>query len=294
MGADIDTSNADVIEELKRWGKWYYETVQIDGFRLDAIKHIDFEFFKKWLGFLREQTGQELFAVGEYWSPDIAALTNYLEQCDYSMSLMDVPLHFNFYSASHAGGNYDMGSLLNNTLLRAHAQNCVTFVDNHDTQPGQSLTSWVDSWFKPLAYAVILLREEGFPCVFYGDYYGIPNNKIPSVNHIEHIVQIRILYAYGPQHDYFDHQDIVGWTREGDEEHPDSGIAVIMTDKDGGEKNMYIGKHFAGQEFFDVTKHATNIVTIADDGNGIFTVTPGSVSVWVTKNAYEHLTVQLP
>ena len=33
----------------------------------------------------------------------------------------------------------------------------VTFVDNHDSQPGQALESWVDEWFRPLAYALILL-----------------------------------------------------------------------------------------------------------------------------------------
>lgn len=45
----------------------------------------------------------------------------------------------------------------------------VTLVDNHDTQIGQSLESWVNPQFKPLAYALILLRPEGYPCVFYGD-----------------------------------------------------------------------------------------------------------------------------
>ena len=30
----------------------------------------------------------------------------------------------------------------------------------------------VEPWFKPLAYALILLRREGYPCIFYADYYG--------------------------------------------------------------------------------------------------------------------------
>ena len=48
----------------------------------------------------------------------------------------------------------------------------VTFVDNHDSQPMQALESTVDDWFKPLAYALILLRRDGFPCVFQADYDG--------------------------------------------------------------------------------------------------------------------------
>lgn len=35
----------------------------------------------------------------------------------------------------------------------------------HDTQVGQSLESCVASWFKPLAYALILLRVDGYPLV---------------------------------------------------------------------------------------------------------------------------------
>ena len=37
----------------------------------------------------------------------------------------------------------------------------VTFVENHDTQEGQALQSAVLNWFKPSAYAVTLLRNEG-------------------------------------------------------------------------------------------------------------------------------------
>jgi alpha-amylase len=48
----------------------------------------------------------------------------------------------------------------------------VTLVENHDTQPLQALESIVEAWFKPLAYAMILLRAQGYPCIFYADYYG--------------------------------------------------------------------------------------------------------------------------
>ena len=67
-----------------------------------------------------------------------------------------------------------MRNILKGTLLEARPERAVTFVDNHDTQPGQALASWVDGWFKSIAYALILLRGEGLPCVFYGDYYGFP------------------------------------------------------------------------------------------------------------------------
>ena len=67
-----------------------------------------------------------------------------------------------------------MRELFQGTLVQADAWHAVTFVDNHDTEPGQSLESFVLPWFKTIAYALILLRIDGLPCVFYGDLYGIP------------------------------------------------------------------------------------------------------------------------
>ena len=51
-------------------------------------------------------------------------------------------------------------------------EHAVTIVDNHDTQLGQALEAAVEPWFKPLAYALILLREQGVPCIFYPYLYG--------------------------------------------------------------------------------------------------------------------------
>ena len=47
MGCDIDFKNQEVLQELNRWGKWYLDITGIDGMRLDAVKHIDNQFFKK-------------------------------------------------------------------------------------------------------------------------------------------------------------------------------------------------------------------------------------------------------
>ena len=65
-----------------------------------------------------------------------------------------------------------MRGLLDCSVMRQRELNAVTFVENHDSQPLQALESVVEPWFKPLAYALILLRREGYPCVFYPDYYG--------------------------------------------------------------------------------------------------------------------------
>ena len=165
-------SNSEVRDELLRWGKWYLEETGVNGFRLDAVKHISFLFFNGWLDQLRDEFGQDLFAVGEYWSPNIHDLHHYIANTHGKMSLFDVPLHYNFHRASLAGENYDLRQIFDNTLIQQQPSLAVTFVENHDSQPLQALESPVESWFKPLAYALILLRREGYPCVFYPDYFG--------------------------------------------------------------------------------------------------------------------------
>ena len=69
MYNDIDFRNASVREELDRWGKWYCDQANFDGVRLDAVKHIPAFFYNEWLDNLRQSTGKEIFAVGEYWAP---------------------------------------------------------------------------------------------------------------------------------------------------------------------------------------------------------------------------------
>ena len=282
MFSDLDMDSEDVVNELKRWGNWYLKETNIDGFRLDAIKHIKFDFFKDWLKSMRKNSDKDLFAVGEYWTWNIECLKYYLKQCDYSMSLFDTPLHFNFLNASSSSGYFDMRKILDNTLVKENSKYAVTFVDNHDTELGQSLESWVQPWFKPLAYTFILTRKDGYPCIFYGDYYGIPEKGYAGIKkELDIIMNVRKSYAYGTQHDYIDHDSIIGWTREGDFEHENSSMAALITNALGGIKKMYVGKQHSGEIWYDVTHNIKESVVIDKNGQGIFRVLDGSYSIWI-------------
>ncbi len=172
MGCDIDFQDPEVRAEMISWGKWYLDTTGVDGFRLDAIKHISAWFFPEWHDALEKHAGKELFMVGEYWADNLAALLWYIDDVGGRLTVFDVPLHFNFQRAGISGHAFDLRTVLDGTLMQARPTHAVTFVDNHDSQPLQALESTVEPWFKPLAYALILLRAEGYPCIFYPDYYG--------------------------------------------------------------------------------------------------------------------------
>ena len=286
MGANINYQNPEVRKAQNDWGQWYLDTVGMDGFRLDAVKHIQADFFPEWLWNLRVNNNLELFAVGEYWHQDVEVLKAYLEEVDYCMSLFDVPLHFNFFMACHSDGNFDMRGLFQGSLVQELPEHAVTFVSNHDTQAGQALESVVEHWFQPLAYAAILLRPQGYPCIFYGDYYGVEKMGNPGIPKIlDVMIDVRRSRLYGELHDYLDDPDVIGWTMEGDDEHMNSGLAVVMTDRLGGTKHMYVGERNAGETWVDTLFHCDEEVVIDEEGYGDFRCCDGSVSVWVMKVA---------
>lgn len=295
MYADIDFQHPEVRRELMRWGEWFVETTNINGFRLDAIKHIEFGFFEEWLNYLRAKTGKELFSVGEYWHPsDVGALLHFIERTKGTMSLFDVPLHKNLHIASKQGSSYDLRRIFDGSLIKHRPDLSVTIVENHDTQPLQALESPVDFWFRPLAYALILLRKEGYPCIFYPDIYGTKyrdkgkdgnnyNIVLSPVPGLPEMLKVRKLYAYGEQRDYFNHQNIIGWTREGDFEHNNSGIAVTLSNGGEGSCRMEVGKRHRRKQFVDCLKNRKETVELDNSGWGDFPVNQGSVSVWIEK-----------
>lgn len=287
MGADVNYANEDVRQHLIDWGRWYLDTTGVDGFRLDAVKHIHRPFISEWLNEMREYTGRDLYTVAEYWVDHADELMGYLDKVDYAFDIFDVTLHYNFFRAAkgenvedeHNNKYLDMRQIFNFSILSRCPENAVTFVDNHDTQPKQSLKSWVAAEFKPLAYAIILLWDAGIPCVYYGDLYGVPGAGLPAVPELEALLMARKEYAYGELKPYVDHKTTIGWTREGNGA---GGMAVVMSYGGEGWKDMPLGK--PGDVFVDMLGKRQDEVTIGSDGVGRFYCNGRSVSVWIPKN----------
>lgn len=286
MFADIDYSHPDVANHVMEWAKWFIEETGFQGFRLDAVKHIDYQFVHLLVETVLAEQGPEFYIFGEYWKSDLETKQEYLEQVDYTFDLFDVGLHMNFHIASRSFNRFDMRTIFDGTLVSQNPMSTVTFVDNHDTQEGQALASTVQDWFIPLAYALILLRRDGLPCVFYGDYYGEGDgsSREPMQEQIDPLLILRRDYAHGEQVNYFDHANTIGWTRLGDEDHPHA-MAVIMTNGEDGFKDMELGQLHAGKTYYDFLGHCQETVTINEEGWGSFQVKAGSVSVWVEEEA---------
>jgi alpha-amylase len=291
MFADLEMRNPDVRGELRYWGGWFLKTTNVDGFRLDAIKHIPPAFFVEWLDHVRSTTKKYLFAVGEYWNSNLDVLLRYLKATGNRMSLFDVPLHYQLHSASINGNRFDLRSLFEHTLVQAAPMNAVTFVDNHDSQPLQALESSIQEWFKPHAYTLILLRKDGLPCVFLPDLEGAEYTDkshdihLKPVKALPDLLKLRKKHAFGEQIDHFDHPNTIGWVRTGNYWYPGVGCAVVLANGDAGHKTMSLGTRFAYNTFIDALGNHPAEIKLDHHGSANFLVSPGSVSVWVKKTS---------
>lgn len=284
MFADIDHKHPNVKKELFHWGEWFINHVDIDGMRFDALKHIQDDFIEDFIKHLEEVSEKDLYFFGEYWQNDPDSKNKYLYDVKYNTDLFDVVLHFNLEQASRDIDNFDMRKIFDNTLVQEHPLLAVTFVDNHDSQPGQSLESFVQPWFKKIAYGLILLRQDGYPCVFYGDYYGLEGeNPIEGQKEmIDQLIDIRKRYAYGEQTDYMETEDLIGWVRHGNDEHPGT-LAVVISTGDMNELRMHVGDVHAGKTFIELTGDNQNEIVIDEEGFANFEVGPGTLTCWAEK-----------
>ncbi|ORY14470.1 glucan 1,4-alpha-maltohexaosidase precursor [Clohesyomyces aquaticus] len=234
MFNNLDYTNKALRDDVNYWGVWVTQQLGLSGFRLDAMQHFSQTFSSHWMKNIQRNAGRDIFFVGEYWNGDVAILESYLKNSPPDLYLYDAPLLYNFGRMSHSK-NPDLRTVFERSLVSSRPRNAVTLVMNHDTQKGQVMDTPISAAFTSLAYALTLLRRDGYPCVFYGDVYG---TSAPHVSHptcggkLPDLVLARKLYAYGEQVDYFSSPGCIGWVRKGitlGRGHKASGMAVVMS-----------------------------------------------------------------
>jgi glycosidase len=168
----------------------------IDGFRIDAAKHMGAETVRAFCDFIREFTqsiGKERFllvgevAGGREYAWEVVEQTG----LDAALGIDDVPGKLERMVTGH-GDPADYFSLFRNWVLEAPAghrwyrNQVVTLVDDHDQvrKGGAKQRFCGDARFRDLAFNVIAaqLTTMGIPCIYYGseqrfDSGGRPNGS---------------------------------------------------------------------------------------------------------------------
>ncbi len=264
-GCDIDYGRYDVREELKFWGQWFVKELNLDGVRLDAVKHINADYIREWLGHIRAKAGKNLFAVAEYIAGDTSPLHNYITRVSaygeypQQVCLFDFPLRFKFGTAARQGEAYDLRDLNSGTLMAEQPALAVTFVENHDYEEGRAYESHVEEWFKPLAYAFILLRQNGYPCLFFPDYYGSQDwdelgrrwhhATQSGKDYLELLLKLRKQFALGEER-YYSDKNVAGWIRMGFVPGAKGAMAVVINTSYGAVKSIRMNTGRFNRRFY--------------------------------------------
>lgn len=283
MGCNVHLQQPDVRDELCRWGEWFVEHSGVTGFRIDAAKHMSAGFLKEFMDHTRESSKRELYAVGEYAIADVEAIGSFIEQTEGTIQCFDFPLHYQFLKASNEGADFDLRTLFEGTLVQSQPTMAVTFVDNHDSDPAQGGDHWIKDWFKPIAYASILLRRDGFPCVYEGDCSGRNQENVPKLTSFGHdidlLLDLRQKYNHGDQHDVFSDPNRIAWVRTGNGEHPD---AMVVTASNGEAGEIKVNTFRPDAVFINASSEEDKVVCNSD-GIGNFPCPAGAFAAWITQ-----------
>ncbi len=273
MGCEIRYLDENNRNELVRWGQWLTATLKLDGYRLDATRHIYTPFVNQWLDAVKGAR----FAVSEAAFYDVGEMQDYAARTGRRTSLFDFPLHKVFADTLNGNGSGDLRAFRFAGYTEVDGPLSVSFVDNHDTDGSFPVRDQ-----KLLAYAYILLRDKGYPCVFYKDYYEYGLGPA-----IKQLMQIRRDHAHGPswEHEETD-ADVYVYSRAGDAQQ--SGLLLVLCDQDAPPKR--VRTPFAGAHLRDLVGHQTAEVVTDAQGNGTFPVTGASYSVWSPVPAVAPLT----
>jgi alpha-amylase len=162
--------NPEVYAAMYRYARMLIEELGFDGFRFDFVKG-----FGAWMigmlskyQYVKDGKDYTPYVVGEYWSgaEDIDGWLDRVNQVtDGQVAAFDFPLRYKLKDVCDKP-NYDLRNLTDGgTVTMKRPNHAATFVDNHDMGENTIVND------KLMAYSFILVHE-GYPCIFWYDYYN--------------------------------------------------------------------------------------------------------------------------
>ncbi|GEC09293.1 1,4-alpha-glucan branching enzyme [Streptomyces spinoverrucosus] len=184
---DLWTERPEVVEGMEKIYKRWVRDFDIDGFRIDTVKHVNMEFWTQWAtaldAYAAKKGRDDFFMFGEVYSADTNVTAPYVTQ-----GRLDSTLDFPFQDAARAyasqgGSAKKLASVFGDdykyTTGTANAYEQVTFLGNHDMgrigtflkqdNPGATDAELLKK--AGLANELMFLSR-GNPVIYYGDEQG--------------------------------------------------------------------------------------------------------------------------
>ncbi len=217
---DLSHRNPYVYAELLKLARWLVEEVGFDGFRYDFVKGYGANTITAIQEYRYMRDGKPFtpYGVAEFWD-NARAIEYWVDLANFSNSnpvdAFDFPLREMLKALCDQYG-FSLRSLPTwETVLQKQPHTTVTFVENHDLRDeGRPVVN-----DKLLAYSYILTHE-GYPCVFWHDYFNYNLALRDSPNGIDALVQAHEKYAGGATHILHVDDDLYIMQRTGYEDKP--------------------------------------------------------------------------
>ncbi|MFJ4937305.1 pullulanase-type alpha-1,6-glucosidase [Streptomyces pseudovenezuelae] len=184
---DLWTERPEVVSGMEKIYQRWVRDFDIDGFRIDTVKHVNMEFWTQWAtaldAYAAKQGRKDFFMFGEVYSADTAVTSPYVTQ-----GRLDATLDFPFQEAarqyaSQGGSAQKLGAVFGDdykyTTDKANAYEQVTFLGNHDmgrvgyflNQDNPKATD-AELLAKDRLANELMFLSRGNPVVYYGDEQG--------------------------------------------------------------------------------------------------------------------------
>lgn len=179
---DLSTEREDVLAALVATYAWWVRKTDVDGFRIDAVPHVEHAFWAPFCERLRARLaamGKHRFLLlGEVFTSDPARLSSFTE-AGMLDAVFDFSLKFDLIDGVILGGAPPAdarGVLTTHRELYQDApqpmgveltpwQARVAFADNHDTW---RLRAEVDDWFAVALALTVVFTVDAVPALYYG------------------------------------------------------------------------------------------------------------------------------
>ena len=173
----LNLRNPAVVDYLLDCVRFWVETFDIDGLRLDVAYSLDRDFMKQ----LRAFTGslkEEFVLIGEVLFGDYNQIVN----DDMLHSCTNYECYKGLYSSFNSMNLFEIAHSLHRQFgadpwCIYRGKHLMTFADNHDVTRLASILT--NKEHIPLAYG-LLFGMPGIPCLYYGSEWGEPGEKAPD------------------------------------------------------------------------------------------------------------------
>lgn len=156
----------------------WIDTLKPKGFRLDAVKHVNMDFWQDYNAAVGKHGGGKFLLLGEYLDGDPASVNKVWREGRFN-SLFDFPLYYTMVDVFAKEGNMKMlPSRLYYDRNYPDAGMLATFLDNHDLD--RFITSCGGDNRKYRLALAYLLTSRGIPTLCYGDEQGLSGAHKPE------------------------------------------------------------------------------------------------------------------